>query len=50
VRVLVDRGFIHEPEAAPAIDALATAGLLETAVLEAAVAEAEDALARRDDD
>jgi hypothetical protein len=50
VRVLVDRGFLHEPEAADAIDALATAGLLEAAVVEAAVAEAEDALSRHDDE
>ena len=43
VRVLVDRGFLHEPEAADAIDALVTAGLLEAALVEAALAEAEDA-------
>ena len=49
VRVLVDRGFVHEPEAADAIDALAVSGLLETAVVEAAVAEAEDMLARLDE-
>jgi len=44
VRVLVERGFLHEPEAADAIDALATEGLLESALVEAAVAEAEDLL------
>jgi hypothetical protein len=49
VRVLVDRGFVHEPEAADAIDALAVSGLLESAVVEAAVAEAEDMLARLDE-
>jgi hypothetical protein len=44
VKVLVDKGFLHQPEAADAIDALATAGLLETAVVQAAIAEAEDML------
>jgi hypothetical protein len=47
VKVLVDKGFVHEPEAAGAIEALAVSGLLESAVVEAAVAEAEDMLARR---
>ena len=50
VRVLVDEGFLHEPEAEAAIDALVTAGLLESAVVSAAVAEADDTLARSDDD
>lgn len=44
VRTLVDRGFLHEPEAAAAIDALVTAGLIEGAVVQAAIAEAEDLL------
>jgi hypothetical protein len=47
VKTLVDKGFIHEPEAAGAIDALAVSGLLETAMGQAAVTEAEDMLARR---
>jgi hypothetical protein len=49
VRVLVAQGFLHEPEARAAIDALATEGLLEKAVVEAAIAEAEDLLDRRDE-
>jgi hypothetical protein len=48
VRTLVDRGFLHEPEAAAAIDALATEGLLEAAIVQAAVAEAEEVIARDD--
>jgi hypothetical protein len=43
VRVLVDKGFLHEPEAGAAIDALTTEGLLEAALVQAAIAEAEDA-------
>jgi hypothetical protein len=43
VRVLVERGFIHEPEAPDAVGALATEGLLEAAIVEAALAEAQDA-------
>ena len=46
VKVLVDKGFVHEPEAAGAIDALAVSGLIESAMVQAAVAEAEDMLAR----
>jgi hypothetical protein len=46
VKVLVDKGFVHEPEAAAAVDALALSGLLESAIVQAAVAEAEDMLAR----
>jgi hypothetical protein len=49
VKVLVDRGFVHEPEAAAAIEALAVSGLIETAVVQAAVAEAEELLARDDE-
>ena len=44
VGVLVDQGFVHPTEAGDAIDALATAGLLEQALMEAAIAESEDAL------
>jgi hypothetical protein len=47
VRVLVDQGFVHEAEAHAAIDALATAGLIETALFQAAVVEAEEALDER---
>jgi hypothetical protein len=49
VKVLVDKGFVHEPEATRAIEALATSGLIETAMVEAAIAEAEDLLARGDE-
>jgi hypothetical protein len=44
VRVLVEKGFVDRAEAAGAIDALATEGLLEMATLQAALAEAEDLL------
>ena len=44
VRLLVLKGFIHGPEAGAAVDALTTAGVLEAAFVEAAIAEAEDAL------
>ena len=44
VRVLVLDGFIAGSEAGAAVDALATAGVLEAAFVEAAIAEAEDAL------
>jgi hypothetical protein len=50
VRVLVDKGFVHQPEAEGAIDALVTAGLIESAIVRAAVAEAEDAVAQRGDE
>jgi hypothetical protein len=50
IGVLVGEGFIHDGEAAAAIDALATAGLLETATVQAAVAEAEDLLAKLEGD
>jgi hypothetical protein len=46
VRVLVEKGFVDAPEASGAIEALTTAGLLEAAAVEAAIAEAEDAVAR----
>ena len=44
VDVLVDQGFVHPTEAGDAVDALSAAGLLETAIVEAAIAEAEDVL------
>jgi hypothetical protein len=44
VRVLVEHGFVHEPDAPDAVGALATEGLLETAIVEAALAEAEDTM------
>ncbi len=50
VRVLVAEGFVPSAEAPAAVDALATAGLIEIAALEAAVAEAEDLLARTQDE
>jgi hypothetical protein len=43
VRVLVEQGFVHEPEAESAVEALVTAGLIESAMVRAAIAEAEDA-------
>src|SRR5262249_41244071 len=46
VRVLVTEGFVEAGEARAAVDALATAGLIELAALEAAAAEAEDLLSR----
>jgi hypothetical protein len=42
VRTLVDQGFLDQHEAPGAIDALVTAGMIESAVLQAAIAEAED--------
>jgi uncharacterized membrane protein len=44
VGALVDHGFVEAHEAGHAVAALATAGVLESALVEAAVAEAEDAL------
>jgi hypothetical protein len=44
VKALVTSGHLEEGEAPGAIDALATAGLIEAAVVQAAVAEAEDLL------
>jgi hypothetical protein len=43
IRVLVADGFVQEAEAPAAIQALATAGLLEAALWQAAIDEAEDA-------
>ena len=50
VRLLVARGFLDEAESGDAIDALATAGLVEASALQAATAEAEELLARLDED
>ena len=50
VRILVDAGYIREPEAAEAIDALAVRGIVEQALLEGAAAEAEELLARLQDE
>jgi hypothetical protein len=50
VSALVDAGFIQAREAAEAIDALATRGLVEQALLHGAAAEAEELLARLEDD
>jgi hypothetical protein len=44
VRVLVLEGFVQGSEAGAAVEALVTAGVLESAFVEAAVAEAEEAL------
>src|SRR4051794_6645226 len=44
VRALVAKGFVDEAEAGAAIDSLATAGLIEKAVLQAATMEAEEML------
>ena len=49
VRTLVEKGFIHEPEAEAAIDALVTEGLIESAMVRAAIAEAEEVLAQLED-
>ena len=50
VRALVDEGLLGEHEAAEAIDALANRGIVERAILHGATAEAEDLLARLEDD
>ena len=44
VRTLVDQGFLEQHEAGSAIDALVTEGMIESAVLQAALAEAEEHL------
>ncbi len=49
VRVLVAEGFLEDAEAPAAIDALATAGIIEAALLQAATVEAEDTLNERTD-
>ena len=50
VRALVDEGLLGEHEAAEALDDLATRGIVERAILLGAAAEAEDLLARLEDD
>jgi hypothetical protein len=50
VQTLVASGFIRDVEAAEAIDALVAAGIVETALLEGAAAEAEDLLAKLEDE
>jgi hypothetical protein len=50
VRVLVAEGFVHEAEAHAAIDALATAGIIENALVQAAALEAEEVLNERTDE
>jgi hypothetical protein len=50
VSALVDAGFVHPHEAADAIDALATRGIVEQALLHGAAAEAEELLAALEDD
>ena len=50
VRALVDAGFLPGKEAAEAIDALATRGIVEQALLHGAAAEAEELLAALEDD
>jgi hypothetical protein len=50
VRVLTDQGFVHEGDTAQAIDALAAAGLIDSATLDAAVSETERALRRHRDE
>jgi hypothetical protein len=44
VSVLAAHVFVHEPEAADAIEALVTSGVMESAIVQAAVLEAEDLL------
>lgn len=48
VRVLVAEGFIADTDAPDAIDALAAVGLVDAAALRAAIADAEQLLARRE--
>jgi len=48
VRTLVDGGFLDREEAPGAMDALVTAGMIESAVLQAAIVEAEDLLGEQD--
>jgi hypothetical protein len=50
VRALVDAGFVHHGEAAEAIDALATRGIVEQALLHGAAAEAEELIAKLEND
>jgi hypothetical protein len=48
VSLLVEEGFVHPTEAGDAVDALTRAGVLEQAFVEAAIAEAEDAVGGED--
>jgi len=50
VEALVDAGFVRESEAAEAIDALAERGIVEQALLHGAAAEAEELLAKLEDE
>ena len=50
VRALVDAGYVRDCEAAEAIEALAARGIVERALLQGAVAEAEELLDRHPDD
>jgi Family of unknown function (DUF6325) len=50
VDALVDAGYVHHAEAAAAIDALAERGMVERALLLGAAAEAEELLARDEDE
>jgi hypothetical protein len=50
VGALVDAGFVRECEAADAIDALATRGIVEQALLHGAAAEAEELLDKLEGD
>jgi hypothetical protein len=50
VRALVDAGFVRECEAADAVDALATRGIVEQALLHGAAAEAEELLDKLEGD
>ncbi len=50
VGALVDAGFVRECEAADAVDALATRGIVEQALLQGAAAEAEELLDKLEDD
>ena len=50
VSALVDAGFVRESEAAEAVDALADRGIVERALLYGAAAEAEELLAKLEDE
>jgi hypothetical protein len=50
VSALVDAGYVREAEAAAAIDALADRGIVERALLHGAAAEAEELLAKLEDE
>jgi hypothetical protein len=50
VEALVDAGHVHRAEASQAIDALAERGIVERALLHGAAAEAEELLAKREDE